>query len=287
MKNIDNIIEQVKQGIKRQEMFIARENPETEEGCKNIELYRRKIAELEYRIQELEERKRDDLSILIPKYSDGKYASEHYKEAFDMLRVCYYNYFRQDPNFSPVPKRDMMFYDPTLFMPVDTYLIKGKIPFQIMFSANYPAHKADPTKSISIELPFEVFSKEENEEYLRCMLELIKIYSGDGINLVLGNGSSTRGTLSYIADEDLSISSMKKKDYYDFFARLCDNNVRNIIYIGDSMKQGVKQDVIDKVQTDIIDLHKRLITRDGMSEEELEKANEKVKRRIFSIKNQL
>ena len=36
MQKIDNIIEQIKQGIKRQEMFIARENIETEEGRKNI-----------------------------------------------------------------------------------------------------------------------------------------------------------------------------------------------------------------------------------------------------------
>lgn len=31
MHKIDNITEQVKQGIKRQEMFITRENSETEE----------------------------------------------------------------------------------------------------------------------------------------------------------------------------------------------------------------------------------------------------------------
>ena len=67
-----------------------------------------------------------------------------------------------------------------------------------MFSANYPNHQSDDTKSISVELPFEILSKEENEEYLKCMLELIRIYSGDSVNLVLGNGVSTRGMKSIL-----------------------------------------------------------------------------------------
>ena len=72
------------------------------------------------------------------------------------------------------------------------------------------------------------------------MLELIKIYSGNNVNLVLGNGVSTRGMLSFIADNELSVYPVKDLGYYDFFNRLCDNNIRNIIYIGDSMKKGIK-----------------------------------------------
>lgn len=283
MQKIDNIIEQIKQGIKRQEKFIARENPETEEGRKNIEFYRCKIAELEYRVKELEEKKKGNSSTLTPKYGDGKYAADYYKDTFDMLRVWYYNHFHQDPSFSPVPKWDMMFYDPTLWLPVNTYLVKGKVPFQIMFSDNYSNHKSDNTKSISIELPFEILSKEENEEYLRCMLELIRIYSGDSVNLVLGNGVSTRGMLSFIADRDFSAYSSKEIGYYEFFDRLCDNNVRNIIYIGDSMKKEVNSETIGRVQSEIVDWHKRLTARKVMPEEELEKSNEKIKKRILSI----
>ncbi|MCI8394108.1 MAG: hypothetical protein HFH86_01325 [Bacilli bacterium] len=250
MQKIDNIIEQVKQGIQRQEMFIARENPETEDGRKNIEFYRCKIAELEYRIKELEEKKKETSSILVPKW-------------------------------------DMMFYDPTLWMPVNTYLVKGKVPFQLMLSANYPNYKSNNTKSISIELPFDILLKEENEEYLRYMLELIKIYSGDNVNLVLGNGVSTRGMLSFIADKELSVYSAKELGYYDFFDRLCDNNVRNIIYVGDSMKKGIKSETVDKVQSEIIDFHKKLTANEVMSEEELEKSNEKIKQRILSISKHL
>lgn len=287
MQKIDNIIEQVKQGIQRQEMFIARENPETEDGRKNIEFYRCKIAELEYRIKELEEKKKGTSSILVPKYGDGKYATDSYKESIDMLRVWYYNHFHQDPSFSPVPKWNMMFYDPTLWMPVNTYLVKGKIPFRLMLSANYPNYKSNNTKSISIELPFDILLKEENEEYLRYMLELIKIYSGDNVNLVLGNGVSTRGMLSFIADKKLSVYSAKELGYYDFFDRLCDNNVRNIIYIGDSMKKGIKSEIVDKVQSEIIDFHKKLTASEVMNEEELEKSNEKIKQRILSINKHL
>lgn len=287
MQKIDNIIEQIKQGIKRQEMFIVRENPETEEGRKNIEFYRCKITELEYRIKELEEKKKDNSSTLAPEYGDGKYATDYYKDTFDMLRVWYYNHFHQDPNFSPVPKWDMMFYDSTLWMPVNTYLVKGKIPFQIMFSNNYPNHKSDNTKSISVELPYEILSKEENEEYLKCILELIRIYSGDNVNLVLGNGISTRGMLSFIADRDLSTYSSKEMAYYEFFNNLCDNTIRNIIYIGDSIKKGVNFETIDRVQSEIVDLHKRLAASEVMTEKELEKSNEKIKKRILSINNNL
>lgn len=290
MQKFDNIIKQIKQGIKRQEMFIARENSETEEGCKNIEFYRSKIAELEYRISELEEKKKGNTSILRPEYGDGKYASDEYKEAFDMLRVCYYNYFHHDPIFIPVPKWSVMFYDPTLYLPVDTYLVKGKIPFQIMFSDNYPDHKFDSSKSISIELPFEVLSKKENEEYLRCMLELIKLYSGDGVNFVLGNGISTRGHLSYIAETDFFMypSLSRDENYYEFFDRLCDNNIRNIIHIGDSMQKEVKSEAIEKVQKEIIDNDERLTAKASeVTDEELEQSNEKIKQRILSINSHL
>lgn len=282
MKNVDHIIEQIKQGIKRQEAFIARENSETEEGRKNIEFYRCKIKELEYRIIELE--KKNSTSILIPEYKDGKYASCIYKEAFDMLRVCYYNYFHQDPSLSPVPKWNMMFYDPTLWLSVDTYLVKGRIPFHIMFSDNYPNHKSDNSKSISIEFPFEVFTKDENEEYLRCMLELTRLYSGDSVNLVFGNGISTRGTLSFIAKGDLFMYSRGETDYYEFFDRLCDNNVRNIIYIGETMKKGIKSEMLNRVQSEIIDLHQRLTANASeVTIEKLEESNVKIKKRILSM----
>lgn len=287
MKNIDSIIKQVKQGIEQQELLIAKENPATEEGRSNIEYYRCKIAELEYRIRELEAKKKGDTSVIPPEYGDGKYASYSYKEAFDMLRVCYYNYFHQDPSFSPVPKWDMMFYDPTLYLPVHTFLVKGQIPFQIMFRANYPDRKSDNSKSVSIELPFDVLAKEENEEYLRCMLELIKIYAKDDANLVFTNGICTRGTLSFIADRDLSMFSRPETAYYDFFVGLCDNNVRNIIHIGASIQKGVKPEMIEQVQSEIIDLHKRLTASELMSEEELEKSNERIRKRILSMNSHL
>ena len=200
-------------------------------------------------------------------------------------RVCYYNYFQQDPRILPVPKCDMMFYDPTLYIPVDTYLVNGKIPFNIMFTANYHDYKSDNTKSISIELPFEVLSKEENEDYLKFIIELIRIYSGDRVNLVIGNGISTRGTLSYIGDSNFSSHFNKEEWYYNLFNELCDNNVRNIIYIGDSIKKGVKSETIDKVQREIIDIHKRLTASKSMTQEELEESNEKIKKRILSISN--
>ena len=76
------------------------------------------------------------------------------------------------------------------------------------------------------------------------ILELIRIYSRNGV--------STRGMLSFITDRDLSMYFRKEMDYYEFFDMLCDNNVRNII-------------------------------NEGMTEEELEQSNEKIKKRILSI----
>jgi len=286
MKNVDNIIKQIELAIEKYELIIHRnESIISRKKCKTekeLEYYKRKIEELKYRIKEL---KKTNSSGLIPTYGDGKYATSSYKEAIDMLRVCYYNYFQQDPRILPVPKWDMMFYDPTLYIPVDTYLVNGKIPFYIMYSANYPEYKSDNTKSISIELPFEVLSKEENEEYLKLIIQLIKIYSGDNVNLVFGNGISTRGTLSYIGDKNKGSCINNEDWYYNFFYELCDNNVRNIIYIGESIRKGVKSETIDKVQREIIDIHKRLTASKLMTQEELEESNERIKKRILSISN--
>lgn len=80
-------------------------------------------------------------------------------------------------------------------------------------------------------MSIDVLAKEENEEYLRCMLELIRTYAKDDANLVFTNGICTRGTLSFIADRDISMYSGPENAYYDFFDGLCDNNVRNIIHI--------------------------------------------------------
>ena len=286
MQKIDSIIEQIKLGIKKQEMLISKENPKTDEGQKKIYFYQCRIAELEYRIKELEENKKGNTSIA-PIYGDGKYATDMYKESFDMLRVWYYNHFHQEPIFKRITKRYMMFYDSTLWMPVYTYFIKGEIPFQIMFSYNYSNHKSDNTISISIELPFEILSKEENKDYLQYMLELIKIYSGSSANLVLGNSTSTQGSLSFIADRDLSSPYGKNFGYYDFFDRLCDNITRNIIYIGDSMKMGIKPETVDKVKNNFVEFHKRIIATEVMTKKELEQSNEKIKKRILSINNQL
>lgn len=285
-KDIHSIIEKIKEGIQRQERFMRQEDEQTEKGRKNIEFYKNKIAELEYRIQELEAKEKGNSNVLIPKYGDGKYASSYYKEAIDMLRVWYYKYFQQEPVFSPNPKWDMMFYDPTLWMPVNTYLVKGKIPFQLMLSANYPNHQSNDTQSVSIELPFEIIANEANEHYFKALLELIKIYAGKPANFAFGNRVSTKGMLSFIANKDMY--SYREDDYYDFFDRLCDNNVRNIIYIGESMKKGVKVEYINKVQSEIIRDHQRLTARSGkMTIEELNEANEKIKKRIILLNNDL
>lgn len=282
-QGIDNIIEQIKQGIIKNEKLILRENIETEIGRNKVEYYKGKIIELEYRIRELEKKKVDSSSILIPEYGDGKYSTDSFKEALDMLRVLYYKYFNQDPTLLYVPKMNMMFYDSTLYIPVNTYLVKGKIPFHIMYTGSYHNYKPNNTQSISIEIPFDILSKDENEEYLKYMLDLIQIYSGEQVNFVLGNGTSTHGMLSYISDEDLLLNSSKDLGYYDFFERLHDNNVWNIIYVGDSMKNGLSHETIEKVEKQFIDCDKRIISNNLINGGTLDNLDEKIKKHILSI----
>ena len=53
------------------------------------------------------------------------------------------------------------------------------------------------------------------------------------------------------------------------------------------MKKGIKSETIDTVQREIVDFHKKLTANEGITEEELERSNEKIKKRILSINNHL
>ncbi len=53
----------------------------------------------------------------------------------------------------------------------------------------------------------------------------------------------------------------------------------------DCIIEQIKQETIDKVQSNIIDLHKKLMTNEMISKEKLENTNEKIKNRILSLNN--
>ena len=283
MQNKDNIISQIRLAIKKSEILMAKHNPATEEGSSFIEYHRRHIAELEYRIKELEG------EVLQPAYDDGKYASSTDKAALDMLRVFYYERFKKEPNISRKVVCGPMFRDPTLNILVNKYSIIDEYPFVIMFSDDYPEHTSDDKLSISIEVPYGVLPEEENEDHLRFLLGLIKLYSGETVNLVLSDWDY-RTILSYIGISDLRPYSIRDQAYIDFFDRLCDNMTRNIIHVGESMQVGVSQEALELVQRKYIDIHAMTIVKRGnlgISMEELKDRNQKIKSRILNISSKL
>lgn len=53
------------------------------------------------------------------------------------------------------------------------------------------------------------------------------------------------------------------------------------------MKKEVNLEIINRVQSEIINLHKRLSTNEKMTADELEKSNDQIKERILTINKQL
>ena len=74
----------------------------------------------------------------------------------------------------------------------------------------------------------------------------------------------------------------ESKSYYNFFECLCDNSWRNIVYIGDDMKIGVSEDIINKVDTDYVLRDKELLCEFfGKDLARLEKRNESIRGKLL------
>ncbi len=240
------------------------------------------IMELERKLKILEEKKVGTYAPKKPELGDMRYIKLGHKNALDILRVSYYDIFGKDPSISFVSNDFVMFDDDTLPIYVDTYLIRGEIPFKIMFRsyANeaYRDYRPDEKYSVGVKFDISNFSKNGFEKYLRLMLFLIKSYTNNDVNFICGGYDSY--TLTYI--------NKKEFEYYEFFNLLCDNMGRNIIYIGDTMQQNVSEEEIQKVYRDFVVPHiSGMASCFGVSKEDLIKTNNDVKNYVLRLSKNL
>lgn len=285
MQKIDIEIIELKKLIKFKNGLIGnfKDNPHLQE------VIAEEIKTLERKLAILEERKR--VGKYIPKkpvLGDDRYRNFDDKNALDILRVLYYEFFHKDPNLSFIDSLPM-FSDPTLNIMAHTYLIRGEIPFKLMLTTTYEDYEAKCNSSVGIRFKRKDLLKKSAEEYLTLMAMLIKKYTNNEINFICGNAVNKVCTLSYIGEDDFyHYSGSRLRMYYEFFNCLCDNNYRNIIYIGDTMKQNSKPEEIELVQTDIVMRDIEVISEHlGMTTEELLKSNQEFADQVLTLSRKL
>ena len=118
-----------------------------------------------------------------------------------------------------------------------------------------------------------------NEENAEFMLDIIKDITNQDANLIFNNLDGTEITVSFIdIGKCFFFNEDDPREYYRFFDLLCDNIYRDIIYIGDSLKDGVDEETIKRVDEKYVKRHKRMMAEDKkITKEELDARNEYVK----------
>ncbi len=224
--------------------------------------------------EELIDKKSRTNKAIIPQYGDFRYAKFQCKNAIDMLRVKYYELYQKDPSISEVYGFNYMFYDSTLNIMVYPYKVRGKVPFEIMFTGYYINYAPCENNSIAIKLNRNQILNSDNEEYVKFIINLIKMYSGRDINLICDD------IIAYIGNDYFKYSNK----YYDFFNELCDNTLRNITYIGDTLKNYGDLDEINEVNTIFVDYHHKIKAEYcDMTLDKLEEENRKITQAVLKL----
>ena len=208
----------------------------------------------------------------VPKIGDSRYTKFTHKNFLDIIRVKYYEKYGKDPSISEGKVGGVVFSDETLPIYGTSYHFRGSFPFKIWFGISY---KGDNTGIVSI-----VAKKEElNDDNAEFMLDIIKDITNKDANLIFNNLDGTKITVSFIdSKSSVFLRDDSSRNYYRFFDLLCDNIYRDIIYIGDSLKDGVDEETLKRVDEKYVKRHKRMMVEDEkITKEELDARNEYVK----------
>ncbi len=186
----------------------------------------------------------------VPTKGDERYKKDCYKPALDIIRVEYYSKYGTDPSLNPSGYLPI-FFDPSLQIYGKCYCFRGKQPFKIYLQSSYKEKIPDCSHTIGIEID----DKKFNDEILYFSLDLMKRLADKGPNLIVKSyGNRPRYTIAFISDADFMPYFLGSTyAYWDLFERLCDNNLRNIIYIGDDLKSGVSKEIIEKVEQEYVE----------------------------------
>ena len=171
----------------------------------------------------------------VPEIGDQRYSKFYFKPTLDIIRIEYYKKYGKDPSINPSIDDNVMFTDPSLPISREAFCFRGKFPFKIYLQKNYENNQQDNSRTIAVKFA----EKNFNDENLIFIFDLISKLTGKSSNLIVYDFlDNYRYTVSFISQFDMLPCYVNY--YYDFFERLCDNNYRNIIYIGDDLKYGVK-----------------------------------------------
>ena len=184
----------------------------------------------------------------IPYIGDSRYHNLEHKFALDVIRVKYYLKYHKDPSITPL--NDIVpLYDHTFQATGTSYIIRGACTFKI-FLNNHKDCKENPNTDIMIEVNKDQFT----DDNIVFMYGLIKLFSGNNANFIAGDLRNKNYVIGYIS---------KKRHFnilnplYCFISEFCDNNWRNIVYIGDDLKEGISEEEINHVNEDFIVFHQK------------------------------
>lgn len=239
-----------------------------------IELLGVEVLDLRRKLNILEEQKINGGFIpKRPELGDHKYKNSGLKNAFDILRVMYFEKFGIDPSINFI-NEGPMFGDDTL--PIFCFFsqVRGEFPFKLILEDDYPNYNTNENFNMGIMFNIENLKKNNKIEYLNFIKDLIKRYTGKNFNLIYSDGYFNNLSLLYLND-----SFFKNHTYYEFFSLLFDNLDRNIIYIGEDIKQKAPEREIKNVDSQIIiPSLKKIASEIGITEENIQIENEKVKK---------
>lgn len=185
-----------------------------------------------------------DYKNYVPKIGDERYSKFYYKSSLDIIRVEYYKKYQKDLSITQ-KEYAAIFDDPSLQIWGIPYYFRGNFHFESYLQGDYEYSKPDDSNTITVKID----EKNINDESLSFAYNLINMLTGKDPNLIVGISDISKYvyTISFISKNDISIG------YYNFFARLCDNNYRNIIYIGSDLTDDVNSDQINSVKNEFVD----------------------------------
>ena len=235
-----------------------------------------KLDSLSKRLQE--EYKSDSY---VPVRGDERYQDYPNKASLDELRIKHFNLFNVDPLITYYGNGPM--FDESLYAYSDFYGVKGTIPFKLAYSSFDPRLVNDPRATIGIKISKKEFEK-SNDKQIDFLRSIIKEYTDGDINLVLTDALIQDIIIAHISRKEFNFTVKKEKDYYYFFKELCNSMSRNIVFIGDSMKDGVNTQSIFDVQTGFINPGKKTIAKlNNTSEEKIEEVNESIRKKVLRL----
>ena len=182
-----------------------------------------------------------------PVIGDGRFCMKH-NYLLDPLRVINWECRRRDPNIQSVEafngKASM--FETGKFMPASWYRVGGNPPYMIRFSDNMiEDFTGSALITANVKKPFdpEKFTYFD-DDYIQQLTEYFKKTIGGDINLVLSDGIFKTLTFGHISLRHNHTYSELMEDATE---QLCHDSVyRDIIYVGDDLKEGFSQDDIAK-----------------------------------------